>query len=351
MIRLVFAVILALAGIVLIARRSAVTQEAQDRVGYRDAVPEKRVNLRPIGAALLTVAVLLIAWASTYRLDAGEAAVLKTFGNVGATDASPGFGIKAPWASVVKFDIRNQTITLAGDGKADTEQGAQVQTVTSDNATVTYDTTIRYSLNPDMLGQVARQYPDQESFIARAVLPGVQAVTRDAPTAFTAATVRQSRGPLSQRVKDGLEGRLGAVGVTVEQVDPQRITLDGTVQSNYDRVQSSLANAEASKADLQTALAKAEITKTDAQAQSDADQIIRCGAQSVPVKEIINGKETTAMKVHPVPNAQCQNRLNEQVLTSKYIDMLSDAAQKGNTMYVLPQGVNNLLQLPAVTKK
>jgi regulator of protease activity HflC (stomatin/prohibitin superfamily) len=334
MIRLVLAAVLAIAGIVALTRGTIRTAGG------------KPVNLRLIGASGIIVGAIVLASASTYRLDSGEAAVFKTFGTVTGSDASPGIGLKAPWQSLVKFDVRNQTITLAGNGNAEGEDGAQVQTVTSDNATVTYDTTIRYSLNPDMLEQVVRQYPDQESFIARAVLPGVSAVTRDAPTTFTAATVRQSRGPLSQRVKDGLETRLGAVGVTVEQVDPQRITLDGGVQANYDKVQSSLANAEAAKADLQTALANAEITKTDAQAQSDADQIIRCGAKSTPVDEVINGKSVRGTKVTPVPNGQCQNRLNEQVLTSKYIEMLRDAADKGNTMYVLPQGSSNLLQLP-----
>jgi hypothetical protein len=217
--------------------------------------------------------------------------------------------------------------------------------VTSDNATVAYDVTIRYSLNPGKLPEIIRQYPDQESFISRAVLPGVSSVTRDAPTTFTAATVRQSRAELALRITEGLEKRLGEVGVTVEQVDPRAITLDQNVQANYDKVQSSLANAEAAKADLQTALAKAEITKTEAQATSDADQIIRCGATSTQVKEVINGKEVTAVKVVPVASDKCQNRLNEQVLMSKYIDMLKE---HGDSLIVVPQGTQNLLQLPTV---
>ena len=110
-------------------------------------------------------------------------------------------------------------------------------------------------------------------------------------------------------------------------------------------MQSSLANAEAAKADLQTALAKAEITKTEAQATSDADQIIRCGATSTQVNEVINGKDVTAVKVVPVPSDRCQNRLNEQVLMSKYIDMLRGARRLAHRR---AQGTSNLLQGPAV---
>ena len=169
---------------------------------------------------------------------------------------------------------------------------------------------------------------------------------RDAPTTFTAATVRQSRSELALRITEGLEKRLGQVGVTVEKVDPRAITLDANVQANYDKVQSSLANAEAAKADLQTALARAEITKTEAQATSDADQIIRCGATTTQVKEVINGKEVSAVKVVPVPSERCQNRLNEQVLMSKYIDMLKEHS---DSLVVVPQGTQNLLQLPGLT--
>ena len=291
------------------------------------------------------VAAIVLGGSSVYRLDAGEAAVTKTFGTVGDQAISAtGIHLKAPWQDLIRFDIRNQTISFD-------EDGGRVSTVTSDNATVAYDVTIRYSLNPGKLPEIIRQYPDQESFISRAVLPGVSSVTRDAPTTFTAATVRQSRAELALRITEGLEKRLGEVGVTVEQVDPRAITLDQNVQANYDKVQSSLANAEAAKADLQTALAKAEITKTEAQATSDADQIIRCGATSTQVKEVINGKEVTAVKVVPVASDKCQNRLNEQVLMSKYIDMLKE---HGDSLIVVPQGTSNLLQLPtppAVTSK
>jgi regulator of protease activity HflC (stomatin/prohibitin superfamily) len=285
------------------------------------------------------VAAIVLGGSSVYRLDAGEAAVAKTFGTVGDQAISAtGIHLKAPWQDLIRFDIRNQTISFD-------EDGGRVSTVTSDNATVAYDVTIRYSLNPGKLPEIIRQYPDQESFISRAVLPGVSSVTRDAPTTFTAATVRQSRAELALRITEGLEKRLGEVGVTVEQVDPRAITLDQNVQANYDKVQSSLANAEAAKADLQTALAKAEITKTEAQATSDADQIIRCGATSTQVKEVINGKEVTAVKVVPVASDKCQNRLNEQVLMSKYIDMLKE---HGDSLIVVPQGTQNLLQLPTV---
>lgn len=91
-----------------------------------------RYAVVPFGLALV-----LVASASYYRLDAGEAAVTKTFGTVGDEAISAtGIHLKAPWQDLIRFDIRNQTIALD-------EDGGRVSTVTSDNATVAYDVTIR----------------------------------------------------------------------------------------------------------------------------------------------------------------------------------------------------------------
>jgi hypothetical protein len=61
----------------------------------------------------------------------------------------------------------------------------------------------------------------------------------------------------------------------------------------------------------------------------------------------VNGQKVQETLVTPVPASKCQNRLNEEVLTSKYIDMLKEAGANGNTVYVVPQNSSNLLQLPA----
>ena len=107
------------------------------------------------------------------------------------------------------------------------------------------------------------------------------------------------------------------------------------VQKNLDAVQSRNAEVEQAKATLESTRIKAEITKTDAKAQADADQIQRCGATTSEViaTDPVTGKETKTMQVTPVPMDQCQNRLNEQVLTNKYIEALKEIADKqGNVI-------------------
>ena len=72
-------------------------------------------------------------------------------------------------------------------------------------------------------------------------------------------------------------------------------------------------------------------------------QLMRPLLSSTQINEVINGKDVKAVKVVPVPSEKCQNRLNEQVLMSKYIDMLKE---HGDSLIVVPQGTSNLLQLP-----
>ena len=50
------------------------------------------VNLRLIGASGIIVGAIVLASASTYRLDSGEAAVFKTFGTVTGPTPSRGSG-------------------------------------------------------------------------------------------------------------------------------------------------------------------------------------------------------------------------------------------------------------------
>ena len=74
------------------------------------------------------LAAVVVASSCVFRLDAGEAAVTKTFGTVGdqAIHAT-GIHLKAPWQDLIRFDIRNQTISLD-------EGTGRVSTVTTDNA-------------------------------------------------------------------------------------------------------------------------------------------------------------------------------------------------------------------------
>jgi len=364
----VFGVLLVLLGVGLLVARRRLGDATPASELVVDPVPDGNAKRRgtfakpPVGAGAVTLVVGLAAYGSialgillsglstVYSQDVGEAKVILTpGGTIAGTDTSPGFSVKAPWNRLVTFNTRNQIITMAGSGRSD---GPAITAQTSDNATGQIDVTVRYSIKPTEVASIYRQYQSQEGLIARALDVDVRSVVRDVPVAYAASELRQQRGKVAADIQSAIENRWEKLGVVVEQVDLRDIRYPDEIEQSLAAIQTARSKVESARAELETAKIDAEKVKTDAQAQSDADQIIRCGATSSTVKEVIGGKEVNTVKVVPVTGSLCQNRLNEQVLTAKYIAMLEKAAAGGNAVYVIPQNgtSSTLLQLPAATK-
>lgn len=299
------------------------------------------------GVMTLLGAGILIA-SFVYSQDVGEAIVIRTpGGTIAGIDTTPGFSFKAPWNDAVSFDVRNQVTTMSQEGATD---GPAITAQTSDNATAAIDITIRYSIIPDQVDAIYQAYRTQQGLIERALDVDVRSIVREIPVRYSAGELRQRRVEVSSDIAKALQERWTRLGVTVDSVDLRDIRYPAEIEQSLAAVQTARSRVDSARAELETSRINAEKIKTEAQAQSDADQIIRCGAMSQKVTEMIAGKELTSVKVVPVPPAQCQNRLNTQVLTSKYIDMLKEAASKGSTVYVIPPDQGSLLQLPAPTQ-
>lgn len=292
---------------------------------------------------------LILLFSTLYRQDVGEALVITTpGGEIAGIDTDPGFALKAPWNDIVSYDIRNQVITMSGDTPTEASSPA-ILAQTADGTAATLDLTVRYSINPTSVAGIYREYRSQENLVGRALINDVRSLVRDETVKFPTTTMRQERGQLTANIAKSLEERWEPLGVLVDSVDLRNIAYPDEIETSLKQVQTALNNVDRAKAELETSRVDAEKVKTEAQAQSDADQIIRCGATSRTVEEEINGKKVNVIKVIPVPIDECQNRLNQQVLTAKYIDMLRRAAEGGNTVYVIPQDAQTLLNLSAPT--
>lgn len=307
-----------------------------------------KINLRKWALIPLGLALFCFAFASVYRLDPGEASVERSFTKkvVGSDySADGGMQTKAPWVTVEKFNVRNQQINFLPRSKDDENVADDVPITasTKDNATVTIDVTITYNQAPDKVLDIYNIYRTEDRMREQLIRTS-RSVLQDAPTHFATLELRPQRAKLQAEYLNDLSTGLRRFGITVTSVDVRGISFSKGVQTSLDKVQERNAQVEQARARLEQSKIQAEVIKTEAKAQSDADQIARCGATITDETQVINGKKTAVKVVTPVPSDQCQSRLNEQVLTSKYIDMLS---KKGNTVFVVPPGVNNLLQLPA----
>lgn len=327
------------------AEIAAATEEEKRYGSGRLPDPDAGRLTYAVGAVLVGIGILFLLIASIYRQDVGEAAVIRTpGGTVHGIDITAGFSMKAPWNNVVKFDTRNQVITMAGGG--DDHDGPAIATQTSDNATATIDVTVRYSIDPSAVGDIYAQYQSQDNLLARALLNDIRSTVREIPVQYKAAVLRQERVKVAADITTALQGSWDELGVQVDAVDLRDIRYPEQIEESLSAIQTAAAQVATAEQELQAARVEAEKVRTEAKAQSDADQIIRCGAETR--EETIEdqaGREIVVTIVTPKPNAKCEDRLNEQVLTSRYIAMLTVAAENGNTIYVVPESANTLLNL------
>lgn len=339
MIRFVLALVLLVLAFVV----WGVTRKSQE--------PNVKAGGLAVAAVIVLVGGVLALWSIFFRVDNTEATVVRNVnGNLRAV-IDPGFHLKAPWESVVRFDTKNQTIDLYGDCQShgqgrllDGAEDCRITSTTSDSADVFMDSTLNYSLDKTRIIDIYKTYRNQDALIERDLLPGLRSSERDAPTTYPAATIRQKRPELTASVVSDLEARLKGTGVIITRLDLRDLSLDPASTKRLRAVQLRNADIEAERQNVAKARLEAERIKTLAKAQSDADQIQRCGATSHDEQQVINGVDTTVTVIDPVSNADCENRLNEQVIASKYIDALTEIGKAGN-LVVVPQGTNPILNL------
>lgn len=283
----------------------------------------------------------------SYSLDPGEAGVIKSWTGEVEKDSvfseNGGMHPKMPWQEVTTFNVRNQQIVFQPAGGHD----INITASTKDNASVFLDVTLTYNQAPTSVVSIYKTY-HTEAEMRTQLIRDSRGALQLGPTQFFTMEIKQKRPELTIAFKNDLKAALEKkYSVELTDIQIRNMWFTDEVQKNLDAVQSRNAEVEQAKARLESTRINAEITKTDAKAQADADQIQRCGAEvnDVETTDPVTGKKTKMIQVTPVPMDKCQNRLNEQVLTNKYIDALKEMADKGN-LIVVPQGFNGMLNLP-----
>lgn len=289
---------------------------------------------------------IVAAFSCFYSQDPGQAKVLRSFtGEVVGTDTDEGLGFKVPWVSLVNYDIRNQVVEYTGDGQDVT--GPAITAQDKDGATATIDLVVRYSINPAFVDTIYRQYGSQRNFELRLVQNDVRAVVRNIPLGYATSEFRLKREEAASNMQDALAARWEKAGLLVDSVDLRDIRYPENIENSLRDVQTEINNVNKAEAELRRARVEADRTRVEAQAQADYDQIVRCGAKTELVEEETDGRKRMVTKVIPLPNDQCQNRLNEQVLTNKYFEALKEIAGKPGNVIVIPEGSSPMIQLPS----
>jgi regulator of protease activity HflC (stomatin/prohibitin superfamily) len=269
-------------------------------------------------------------------------------GQVNGVTTEAGLQTKAPWDSVVEYDIRNQKVEMFSNDGGTGANGAAISAPLDGGANASISITVLYSITPAEVVNIYKQFGPQTALLGNALEPSLRDIVREMSAEYAPLAIKQERAALSNDIFEVLSEKWAEYGVIVVEVNLGDISLDPSTEEAIAAVITAQQRVEQARAELEQAQITAETTKTEAQASADADQIIRCGATVTTGTQLINGKETEVQIVTPKSNAECENRLNEQVLTTKWFETLRSIGAAGNMVVVIPEdGTAPIINLPA----
>ena len=269
--------------------------------------------------AVPLVATLLFAGGSMiYTQSVGEVVVLKNLGgSLAGHDADAGFGVKMPWQSTVKFDIRNNVLSFMGDSEEDqfeggSANGSAVTINDAGGASATIDIQVNYSLDPSAAEDLYINYGSQENFVKSICAVDIRAVPRQVSGQFDTISILTARGEFTSAVQEALTDKWQKYGLIVEQVSIQNVVYPQSIVDKY--------------------------------AEAQAAEIARATAENMQsVAEVEAETKVIEAKGEADANAILSASLTDEIIQQRYIDALVSIGANGNL--VVTQGQDLMLNV------
>lgn len=258
---------------------------------------------------------------SVYTQDPGEAIVLRSFtGEVVGSSMEEGLHVKAPWVDAKSYNIRNEQVVFIGSDDEPVRDGANGVEITvqdSEGVSADIDITVRYSIAPDSVVEIYRQFGPQESFISKFIENDIRAGLRNVPPKYGTLELLTSRSDVENDIVDFLEDRWEGSGVIVQSVSLQDIRYDPEVTARFSAAQAARIEVEKAQADLEAAEVNAQQKIVQAEAEAEANRVL---AES----------------------------LSPEILEQRKLDMLVEVGKGGN-LVVVPEDFGGLVSIPGGT--
>jgi prohibitin 1 len=220
--------------------------------------------LRTAGAALVTILVLILLWASVAYVPAGSVGVLTLFGRVTGEVLPEGTHLVNPFKSNNTLSIRTRTV----------KETASVPS--NEGLLITMDTSLLYHLNPANAADVFQKVgPHYDEVV---VEPNLRSAIREVTASHTAnALYSGERELVAQQVYEQLTRELGKRGIVVENVLLRDIQLPATLKSSIEAKQQAEQESLAMSFRLQKEKQEAERKRIEAQGIRDFQQTVSQG--------------------------------------------------------------------------
>ncbi len=313
--------VFALAIVCVVVALAALLVALLARFRTKENAPNRRPNriAATVGGAFVVLGVVLTGLASFYAQDTGDASVIVSWtGDILGQETTPGLHGKAPWSDVKTFNVRNQQVVFAGN-KATTDYtggsalGPDITVQDKDGVASDIDIAVRYSIRPDQVTNIYRQFHDEETFVSQFVTQDIRSTVRDAPNEFDTLDLITKRADVSTAIQSSLENQWRSTGVSVDSVSLQQITPPASVTEAYAAAQQAQIKVTTEKANLQAAQVSVQQQVVQAEAKAKAN-------------DVLNKSLTT------------------NVLKQNYIDTLAKLAQSGNVV-VVPEGFGGIVNV------
>ena len=218
------------------------------------------------------VAVILLIAAGTgsfYTVDAGEKAVVLTFGEISST-ADAGLHFKLPFIQTVKkFNVRVQKATF-GRGEGALANQPVLSAYSYDQQIIeSYRLSITWSYDADKIDQVYKYFGTgvSDNIFHTVISPVVQQSTKTILGQYTAVTIVQDRAKLDHSIAQVMEQQLKEYPVKILSIQLE----DVNFSKNYESIIEQTAQSRQEVGTARNELQKVQIESQKQVAQAEAE--------------------------------------------------------------------------------
>ncbi len=265
--------------------------------------------------------ILMFVISCVYAQDVGEVCILRNWGGqLAGTTETAGFHVKAPWQSVIRYDIRNNIVNLYRNSEYEydngTATGAEVTVYDKSGAQANVDVQVIYSLEADAAIDLYTDYQRQENFVQIVAVNNVRDAARNCSGKFTTLQLLNGREEYAKAIYDKLAPEWEELGLHVSEVNVQDIRYNDEIIQAYNAAQ------------------KTEISKQNAVNEQEAEKV------KIETEILKAEGEAKANKIR-------SNSLTPEILQQEYIEAL----QNGEVIYVVPDGSSTIVIPQETTTK
>lgn len=303
--------------------------DSEEYAKWRDATGARKIG-RAVTGAFIFGALLFTGFSMIYTQSVGQGVIITRIGGeVIRDDLTQGFGTKAPWDKVHKWDLFTRDVSLSGPDDAEAEFDAgeitgariatSVQSGDESGAQTWYDLDVTYNLCVVVDNEVCTEAVDletlynkfrnQDRFTRQVIYPAIQKAARSIPSGYTTTEFRgagsvKAGDQIATEVNEALED----IGVVVTVATVKDVDFTDKVEESLSLVEEKQQQEEAARADA--------------------------AAKQVQNEQLIKNAEAEAKA----------NKIIDNSLTDELIKLRQIEAYKKGTVYVVPDGSTPFIQ-------